>query len=686
MSASMIMDTGQSASVPVPLADDFWEGIKRTLTGDGIDDEKADLIVALLTKSYEKRIINTQDEIIGVTDQLKLISIDNISKLNEQLEIIASRLEIPIIGISLTEQKVKKWRIIITYLFGAGVSIAAINAIVPIPFGLIANSVFAGGVQAARVFFSSFAGTGTNMTPEAIQNATAAAAAAPRSMVAGPSMDAVKALGGIIGETLGSVIYTLSALALTKCVDVASTVVSAASTAVSGACHLLSQENANKIADLAVLSATVKGITVGIDNGWDFVRHLNNGDYDAAIAEIIDKGPVDSATNAIINNIIESVYNIEASKIGIEMDTGIPDRDLEPSAKQMIKSHFDQALEDAEVNIPNKNGLNKINKRISSMLSLSALDDEVPNPVVVKQLIQEYGMAVVILYMIWVNKSPEATPGFGQNEKSSSQPDADMYSSEKWVKMPPSSASMFASRKEPIGPNPFRVQYETKTSAQILKEAGYYPDSESIFQGYIQDFIGGMNPIVLRVLSEPMDLGDLSLGNLYTAIAKNNLTPDEQKAIVSFIMKKVRANITGWDDTRGERIVDELAVGVRKMILRDPVVAAAETVFSESLFKKVTGVTGFRGTPKLSTHEAEYTGADFIGLAEKKEQEQQQQKVLERKKAADAAAAELGKRKRLGGSRRKSRRHKKKRSTLKRRRMKRRRTRKGKKRRHTRKH
>ncbi len=676
------MDTGQSASVPVPLEDDFWEGIKRTLTGNGIDDEKADLIVALLKKSYEKRIINTQDEIIGVTDQLKLISINNIIKLNEQLEIIASRLEIPIIGISLTEQKVKKWRIIITYLFGAGVSIAAINAIVPIPFGLIANSVFAGGVQAARVFFSSFAGTGTNMTPEAIQNATAAAAAAQRGMVAGPSMDAVKAVGGIIGETLGSVIYTLSASALTTCVGFASTVVSAASTAVSGACHLLSPENANKIADLAVLSATVKGITVGIDNGWDFVKELNSGRLDAAIAEIIDKGPVDSATNAIINNILESTYDIEASKIDIKMDTKSafdpkfkpPDRFLDVDVMDIIQKKLVESITLIEPRVPPpKNGSSK---RIAIMEDLSALNKIAPNPVVVKELIDVYGMAVVMLYMILAKKSRKAEEGFGRNEKSSSLPDTTMFRSKK-VKMPYSSDSMPGNFKLKEGLNPFVVAHNLKT--QILKDAGY-PDSKPIFGGYILDFTGDMNECMARILSEPMN--PQLPGNLFTAINNYHVDKERQEKIRDTILLGCKEIRQGLDDPADAGLVPRIADKVRNIILNIEVdEPAAVAVESTSNFPGIFSKVSQTGTKKTGI-EANYTRAPPTRPLKAINQ----QEAAKQEEAAINQQEEEKKRKRLGGSRRKSRRHKKKRSTLKRRRMKRRRTRKGKKRRHTRKH
>ncbi len=730
----MNTDEGSASAAP-PLDDAFWENLRGTLTASDeadmslIDEEKAELIVTLLQKSYNKGIINTPDEIMRVTDQLKLISINDIQALDSQLVIISSRLDIPIVGISLTEQKVKKWRIIITYLFGAGLSIAAINAIVPIPFGLIAKSVFAGGVQAARVFFSSFAGTGANMTPEAIQNATAAAAAAPRGMVAGPSMDAVKALGGTIGKTLGSIIYTLSASALTKCVDVASSVVSGAAIAVTGACQLLSKENADRVADLAVLSATVKGITVGIDKGWDFVRELNSGRLDAAIAAIIDQGPVDAATNATINAILESTYNIEASKIGIKMNpqssfsvnygekgpqTGIKmvpmpsainpkikpiNRFLDVSIDSVINANFDQFIDDIEPMVPRPT--DGSSKRATIMSDLSVLDSLAPNSKRVRELIQKYGMAVVMLYMILVNKSPEARPGFGKDRNSSSLPDTVTYGSKK-VEVFRDSDSLPGDFKYREGTNPLFVAYELKN--QILRDAGY-PDSKSRFVGYIPDLTGKMNENVMGILKEPMD--PKLPGDLYTAIAEKYLSVAEQREIVTYIIREFRG-MTGQSEENDQDLFQKIAEDVRNMILRIPsdesmvVVepdAAAAELPSNSLFTRVVGNRQDADPQKAAIKaEAAREAAEREKAikAEAAREAARKAEAAEREKAREVAAMEAAAReknqdvfskKRKGGrrSRRKSRRHKKRRSTLKRRRMKRRRTRKGKKRRHTKK-
>ncbi|MEY3106153.1 MAG: hypothetical protein RIT35_316, partial [Pseudomonadota bacterium] len=173
-----------------------------------------------------------------------------------------------IVSNSITKQRVTKWRIITTYVFGAGVLVLVINTIIPGSLVVITTAVFGAGLEAANAFFRSFAGTGTGAAAAAVSTADMAAAAATAgpSMVAGPSLDAIR--------TFGSILYTLSAATLTACGGVISKV---SRTVGNAACDTMTLPNAEIVADFAAQSVVVKGITVGIDKGWDFAVKLNRG-------------------------------------------------------------------------------------------------------------------------------------------------------------------------------------------------------------------------------------------------------------------------------------------------------------------------------------------------------------------------------------------------------------------------
>ena len=643
-----------------------WDQIKTTLLGGVIDDEQAGIIVALLQTANQNGVFTSENQIENLVDGLKLISIEKgLPALRDMLNKIADSINVEEITISHTEMRVKWWRTLSTYLFGAGVLILTINAIVPIPFQFIANTVFATGQEAATNFFNSFAGTSASAATEAAMDVAASAAAATTgspNMVAGPSMDALNAVG--------SVFYTLSAATLSKCVDVATGLASSARGLASSACQLISMSNAEKVADLAVQSATIKGIVFGIDKSWDFAIKLNRGEFDAAMAAFIDNGVIDEATNTVINAILESSSDIQGAKVGIKMDTRsnwdkqkkFANRGLDVPIKRMIDVNLDQFIDD--IVKATTSSMSGSNKKSMILLQLSPLDDEEPNPVVVKQLIQKYGIAVVIMYNLKYNQSKRPKRGNGYESGTLSQPE---LGSEKMPPLP-RSISLPDDFKLTSSLNPYVVKHE-KTANEILKETGYYPDSKPRFEKYIPDLMGDMNEALIQVLSQPMDPG--SSGNLYTAIAKNYLTGDQQMAIVHKIIAESKRLQKSWDDRQGIRLAEEIARDVRPMILSADsmeiadiakVPATAENLVSTAAAMPVQPSSTRRRTPAQEA----LANATFLPGTQIGER-------VDKRKPGEPA----------GG--RKSQRHKKRRSTLKRRRMKRRRTRKGKKRRHTKK-
>jgi hypothetical protein len=529
-----------------------WGTIRTTLKGEGIDDVNADLIIALLQQA-EQHNPSISPRILELADALKLLSLKDLQRLNAALVNIAQTIGAPSRSISVTEQNVKWWREFTTYLFGAGVAIAVINSFVPIQFGLIAKTVFATGFQAAQVFFRAFSGTSG---PAAAAAAAATEAAGP-SMVAGPSMAALEAIGGIL--------YTVSVAALRTCAGI---VTSAVGAVASGACQLMTKPNAEKVADLAVQSAAIAGITAGIDKGWDFTVKLNRGEFDAAIAAVINSGIFDEAENAVINAILEAAYDIKAAndKIGVKMSDApawskrfIPhDRQLDVDIMNIIRGNFTESL-------ANLGETSSLGTHAEIMQNLFALDKEPPDPVAIIRLKETYGIKILILYMLLSQKGKRARPGFGKNKNSSSQP---VGEAEKWVELPAKSDSMFASVGRP-GLNPYIVDYNLKT--KILHDAGWR--QEESFD-YIDEFQGSMSDCMKQVLGRLYDESRPSQGNIFTAISRMNLTEDQQNRIFDYMLGRC-STMTGTDPEEDKATIDDIAVEVRTMIHPQPSVMAA---------------------------------------------------------------------------------------------------------------
>ena len=171
-------------------------------------------------------------------------------QLNELMRLMATQANAPIIaGLSPTAVKIAWWRNVITWLFAGGITIAAINAIVPIPFAFIATTIFAGGKAVA----SAVAGL---LSPVDIGNAAAQAAAqagAP-NMVNGPSIDALKSLGGYFYLAAATVLGTLAGAAVQVC-----------RAATGAAIENCTMANSEKVADAAFLTLITKGMRRGGD-------------------------------------------------------------------------------------------------------------------------------------------------------------------------------------------------------------------------------------------------------------------------------------------------------------------------------------------------------------------------------------------------------------------------------------
>lgn len=655
------------------INDPKWIGPKATLVGQGIDENKADLIVALLQMA-ELQNPGVAARTEELTDALKLLSIEqpgSLERLNAELVKIAGSIGAPSIFISDTEQRVKWWRTFTTYLFGAGVAVAILNAFVPIQFGLIAKTVFATGFQVAQAFFSAFSGTSG---PDAAAAATEAAVATATATAAGPSMVAGPDLGAI-----GVTIYALSIVALTKCADIVVGVVSAA-------CSLMTLPNAEKVADLAVQAATIAGTTAGLDKGSDFIVRFYRGDFDAAIAAMIDQGIFDAALNAAINTFLESAHDIKASSIGIRWNPPAPaysklfipyDRQLDVHIMDIIQGTFDDSLK--------KLGeTSRLGSRGEIMTVLSALDKEPPDPNTIIELKNKYGMQILILYLLLSQKSKKARSGYGSHESgTSSQP---TEPAEKWVEISDRSASNPASVGRQ-GTNPYIVDYNLKTlKTQILRATGYIKEDYIPFV-YIEDFQGSMDDCMKQVLGCLYNEKRPGLGNIFTAISRRQLSLPKQKEIFDYMSKECK-EITGVQAVDNAKI-NAIAIIVRTMFPQP----SAESAAASSLmvpaaaghFAKIEETSAFnsgQATGKASAASSSATSA--TGKASVTKTTGFTGKASATKVDTDITGWQIGKRKEGGRRGRKSRRYKKRKATLKRRRIRRRRlTRKGKKRRHT---
>jgi hypothetical protein len=673
---------------------DPWIGLKGTLTDNennpGIDAAKADLIIALLQMAEQQNpgFTARRNEIV---DALKLKSIEDLHQLDAALIAIAGSIGAPTISISITEQNVKWWRTFTTCLFGAGVAIAVINVFVPIEFGLIATTVFATGIDAARVFFSAFSGTsGPAEAAAAAAAATEAAAAgagagagAGASMVAGPDLSAV-----------GSLLYTTAAAALITCKGA---VVSLASTAASAVCSLMSLANAEKVADLAVQATTIAVITTGLDKGLDWVVKFYRGDFDAAMALAIDQGIFNAFEYTVSATVMESADNIVAAndKLAIKMSDAPawsklfipPNRFLDVNIIDIIKGRLDAFL-----TILSKT------KRLGSygdiINELSVLDNPVLVQAAITRLKPKYGMGIIILYMLLSQKSKKARSGYGLHESgTSSQP---TEPAEKWVEMPAKSDSMFASVGRP-GLNPYIVDYNLKT--KILHDAGY---KDYIPFVYIPDFQGTMSDCMKQVLGCLYKEARPGLGNIFTRISKIRLNDVRQKHIFDYMLERCTRPILPpvENELVYEESIQATATEVRNMMALQPSAESlmdlgpaeasslmdlgpaaagpfANIAKTESAFlvippytSKATGkAPGSTGKAPGSTGKAPLAGQENIY-------------TIKGKGTGSEVEAFTDTRKKPKGGR-KSRRYKKRKATLKRRRIRRRSTRKGRKRRYT---
>ena len=697
-------------------AEPDWDAIRGTLLAkddprsrSAIDGPKADLIIALLKTGLRQNAF-PRGRLDEVVDALKLISIDihNSKNLEENLNNIADALNIPVVeGESPTEATLRWWRMIIQILAIIGVSFAAINTIVPIDYKLILQGLFIGGQALA----SGFTGTG------ALSAASSAASSAGPSMVAGPSMAAVQSVLGIISSITKYTLVTCGSAAAAA----AAAAARAAASVARGVCALLTIPNAESLAELAAHAA----MATGIGYSMTFFLNFNAGVYDKAIAYMIDnnifQNTYNDLFNELINHFLESSDTIYRNKVEVKMRDKVGDRQLEPSIQDMIEEEYNKLLEkavQAEIVVSSKHGRPDRNIHVEIINELDSLN----NPKLANKnemtLIVKYGVALVTAYRL-NNIVVSNFNRFGRDPHgTSSQPDPELE------KMPLiRSVSMPANRKEPLGENQDIVGFYLKK--EILTDIGF-ENSLSKFT-YIPIFNKKMSKCMEAVLGQLFDPNRPSMGNIFTAIEKMEVSADIQTQISTQIQE-------GCDQISGDYLIDEtliqrIAADVRKKInlevlsepeaLGPPAEALRPPQTKASGPSAVFDVSKIPIPPSRSGNALNKRFEDRMEKNKKEEREARERVTEERLAAARLAeeerlAAEREARERLAaereaaltaaeaarrtnreknenrdrhddmpGGRRRSRRYKKRRSTLKRRRIKRRRTRKGKKRRHT---
>ena len=367
----------------------------------GTDANAAALvIIALIQKCIDANLIKNGHEVITVVDVL--LKLDHVD-FDIAIYAMTEAAKVPIIvGASPTAVKIAWWRNVITLLFAGGLTIAAINAIVPIPFAFIVTTILAGGKAVATAVATAVVGL---LSPVDIGNAAAQAAAqaAPgaANMVAGPSMDALKSLGGYFYLAAATVLGSLAAAAVQVC---------------TGAARACTMPNSEKIADAAFLTFITKGMQKGGDKLLDFLTIFYRGGYDEYFANIIDNGGLlDLPINELINTVLASAEDVNNAQIKVKwFDEGkaLYDRDLDPKINVMINEYLNAKIESFDA--PKKL---KVLERLSILLDLS------PNISAMDRLILDpEDRELAVLYTLKYIKSPKFREGYGKNSNLKKEP------------------------------------------------------------------------------------------------------------------------------------------------------------------------------------------------------------------------------------------------------------------------
>lgn len=631
--------------VPAPIPtltpnDEFWVGIGNTLIGGNINEAKKNIIITLLKSSCAQGIVTTEPQITELADLIKLKSIseDNgLANLNALLEKMASTLDPDsVVHISHLKQKIIFWREVSKYLVGVAAGVAIINAIVPIEFALIAQGLLAVGIKAVAAVGSA---VGTSLSgPVAVAPALAATDAAAAA-AAGPSM------GSIVMASMQTVATAAAAMAMSALQSIAITCGSAIVSAGRAMCDKATMPNAEMIAEFAAQAAMFKAALNAGGNSYEFLKKLNNGDYDDVIEQMIIKGePLNQITNELINVLLEQGDVMRSAQFGIVLPGSAPvrifDRDLDPEIDTYIAEHFAARLE-----TQTKPG--RVKSDIMQELSTNLDNKNAPNyDENVVAMIQKYGPLVILYELYSVHNT--------LLKRSVTYPPRDR----KLVlgKMAKAKTLPKGHRYRP-GSNEYYIAYELKR--QILNN---YPQIPSIPFVYIPDFQGIMSDCMKQVLGRLYDESMPSQGNIFTAISRMNLTEAQQKYIFDYVMSRCVRPILPHveDEIKYEEHIQATAAEVRAMMAPQPSVGSAVKAVAGP-FKKIGETPDFT-VKKPGT---------------RRSKQPQEASVLSFKRPMDEPIDPN-----RGG--RKSRRYKKRKSTLKRRRIRRRRlTKKGRKRRYT---
>lgn len=365
-------------------------------------DAEAATTIALIQMCVDANLITNGHDVIAVVNVL--LTLDQVN-FDIAIAAMSQAARVPIIvGASPTAVRIAWWRNVITVLFAGGLTIAAINAIVPIPFAFIATTIFAGGKAAATavVGLLSPVDIGKAVAQAAAQAAQAAPGAA--NMVAGPSMDALKSLGGYFYFAAATVLGTLAAAAVNACSAVAG-----------AAIENCTMVNSEKVADAAFLTLITKGMRSGGDKVLDFLTIFYSGGYDEYFANIIDNGGLlDLPINDLINTVLASAEDVNNAKIKVKWfaeGKALYDKDLDVTIEDMIEEYYNAAL--SKLTTQERQ---KVLERLSILLdnpNLRAIDRLISDP--------EDRMLAVLFTLQYI-KRPKLRKGRGLNTKSFSMP------------------------------------------------------------------------------------------------------------------------------------------------------------------------------------------------------------------------------------------------------------------------
>lgn len=370
----------------------------------GTDAKAAALvIIALIQKCIDANLIKNGHEVITVVDVL--LKLDHVD-FDIAIYAMTEAAKVPIIvGASPTAVKIAWWRNVITVLFTGGLTIAAINAIVPIPFAFIVTTILAGGkaVATAVVGLLSPVDIGNAVAQVAEQAAQAAPGAA--NMVAGPSMDALKSLGGYFYLAAATVLGTLAAAAVNACSAVAG-----------AAIENCTMVNSEKVADAAFLTFITKGMQKGGDKLLDFLGIFYSGGYDEYFANIIDNGGLlDLPINELINTVLASAEDVNNAQIKVKWfaeGKALYDRHLDPKIKVMINEYLNAKIESFDAS-----------KKLKVLERLSILLDLSPNISAMDRLILDpEDRELAVLYTLKYIDSPKFREGYGKNSNLKKEP------------------------------------------------------------------------------------------------------------------------------------------------------------------------------------------------------------------------------------------------------------------------